>query len=632
MHLENLESRRLLSTSLNLAGELIVQGSWGNDSLWVSQSGGTLTVSDNGWISYHNTSQVGRVILRGDWGNDNLSANGVSVPVTAEGSWGDDNITGGIGDDQLRGGPGNDVIRGYGAPLPTFSFSLNTGFTSRSAYFLYIPPADNDALYGDEGSDVLIGGNGADVMYGGTGVDVADYSERTTAVSVSLDGFANDGSIDAWGYPAEFDNVYGDVENVRGGLANDTLRGNANANALFGGAGNDTFFGGAGDDRIDGEGGNDWMYAEDGNDVLRGGDGPDVLFGQAGNDALYGGADNDHFSGGDGNDLLVSVGGGQGDYLQGEGGVDSFWMDAEPTEIIQSLDSAEAVRGNLHRIAGYMPTTVINNGATSTEAVSRDLNGQALQDPAVFAVSDGTQSVMPTYMSFSRTPLFSAAGPGRDDILQGQLGDCYLLAALSATAKANANRIRQSVVDLGDGTFGVQFFRNGVATHVRVDGDLPTVNGSACYGRVANGSLWGPVMEKAYAFFRRGDGHYASIAGGDAGETFASLGVSAGMGFRSPFQTGSDFLRGLQQELNLGRAVTLATPPAVIGRDLVSLHVYTVDRVVFDASGIATGVVLRNPWGTDGNGTPSDGVNDGFVTVSAHDIFWTWVTMHTAVV
>jgi hypothetical protein len=57
--------------------------------------------------------------------------------------------------------------------------------------------------------------------------------------------------------------------------------------------------------------------------------------------------------------------------------------------------------------------------------------------------------------------------------------------------------------------------------------------------------------------------------------------------------------------------------------------VYAVDHVNFDSSGNATGVVLRNPWGTDNpNGASADGVNDGFITVSANDVYWSALIAH----
>jgi hypothetical protein len=85
------------------------------------------------------------------------------------------------------------------------------------------------------------------------------------------------------------------------------------------------------------------------------------------------------------------------------------------------------------------------------------------------------------YQSFRNNRLFAPAGPAETDVNQGSVGDCYFVATLSATARANPNRIRQMAVDLGDGTCAVQFFRNNQAHFVRVDGDLPALSGSPAY-------------------------------------------------------------------------------------------------------------------------------------------------------
>src|SRR5206468_2648379 len=71
----------------------------------------------------------------------------------------------------------------------------------------------NGTLSGGSGNDLLDGGAGADVMSGGAGVDTANYSGRTAAVTVTLDGAANDGEA------GEGDNV--DTEKVLGGSADD---------------------------------------------------------------------------------------------------------------------------------------------------------------------------------------------------------------------------------------------------------------------------------------------------------------------------------------------------------------------------------------------------------------------------
>ena len=108
----------------------------------------------------------------------------------------------------LLGGDGNDVL--YNATLV---------------------PATLD---GQAGADTLFGGWGADALLGGPGADTADYSYRTAALSVDLDGKANDGAA------GEGDSVASDVESIVGGSADDRLRGGPGANRLSGGGGTDT--------------------------------------------------------------------------------------------------------------------------------------------------------------------------------------------------------------------------------------------------------------------------------------------------------------------------------------------------------------------------------------------------------
>lgn len=174
----------------------------------------------------------------------------------------------------------------------------------------------NDALYGDADDDWLIGGTGSDVMSGGDGVDVADYSARVSAITVDIDGVADDGS------GLERDNVRLDVENVIGGAGNDTITGDADANSLYGGpgAGADRLKGAAGHDSLLGAGGADAIVGGAGNDALWGGRGYDTLAGMAGADTLFGGERGDTMSGGGAGDRLF---GGPGhDTMRGNYGND----------------------------------------------------------------------------------------------------------------------------------------------------------------------------------------------------------------------------------------------------------------------------------------------------------------------
>ncbi|MEV8504152.1 hypothetical protein AB0368_04875 [Actinoplanes sp. NPDC051475] len=90
-------------------------------------------------------------------------------------------------------------------------------------------------------------------MYdGGAGTDVLAYDASPLAVTMSLDGAANDGT------PGETDNVL-EVENLDGSAYGDTLTGDGGANQLKGLGGDDVIDGGPGTDLLDGGDGRDTL-------------------------------------------------------------------------------------------------------------------------------------------------------------------------------------------------------------------------------------------------------------------------------------------------------------------------------------------------------------------------------------
>jgi Ca2+-binding RTX toxin-like protein len=265
----------------------------------------------------------------------------LAAGITVNGGDGDDTITGGDGIDTLSGGNGNDL------------FKTSTGAS----------------------------GDGADTYSGGAGNDKIDYSGRTSAVAVLMDGakVSGQGFANTWpatpGGSIEGDLVGADIEDLVGGTNNDILQGNQLANNIKGGTGNDIIWGGpAGTcltdiDVLDGEAGDDTFAmtatsdcgdsltggigndtadyqlrtlpliitldggAVDGEtnekdnvkadiEVVIGGTDNDVFTGSAANDTFHGGAGNDTLNGGAGDDILV---GGTGvDTLNGEAGNDTF--------------------------------------------------------------------------------------------------------------------------------------------------------------------------------------------------------------------------------------------------------------------------------------------------------------------
>src|SRR3954452_17274861 len=107
-----------------------------------------------------------------------------------------------------------------------------------------------NTLVGNAGDDALDGGRGTDVLLGGDGRDKVDYSDRTSPLTITLDGVANDGA------PGEND-VLDSIQDIDGGQGSDTLVGNGNANAIFGAQGDDVLRGLGGDDNLTGTGGAD---------------------------------------------------------------------------------------------------------------------------------------------------------------------------------------------------------------------------------------------------------------------------------------------------------------------------------------------------------------------------------------
>jgi Ca2+-binding RTX toxin-like protein len=180
------------------------------------------------------------------------------------------------------------------------------------------PGAGPDVLHTGDGSDAVVAAHGAadaaDLFDLGPGTsDTAYYDDSTLPLVLSLDGIANDGAA------GEGDNLI-DVEQARGGPADDVLSGSESADMLFGGPGQDRIEGNGGDDEIDGFSGDDSLGGGSGADEISGGQGADRIADSDGDDHLRGDSGRDRLSGGAGNDL--ADGGVGADRVRGNSGSD----------------------------------------------------------------------------------------------------------------------------------------------------------------------------------------------------------------------------------------------------------------------------------------------------------------------
>jgi Ca2+-binding RTX toxin-like protein len=217
-------------------GSDTVDGAAGNDAV----DGGAGDAGDDRLLGGD-----GLDTLTGNAGNDRLEG-GADRDVIAGG--GDaDRADGGDGNDVITGGPGGDILLAGGAGDDTIDGSVPALVGEDGGDALDGGPGTDD-LDGGPGNDRMTGGPGVDDFDGGTGRDRALYDDKAAAVTVTLDGRANDGVGN------ENDNVKPDVEDVGGGGQDDTFTGSGSANALDGGSGEDYAdgAGGSGDDLLGG--------------------------------------------------------------------------------------------------------------------------------------------------------------------------------------------------------------------------------------------------------------------------------------------------------------------------------------------------------------------------------------------
>jgi len=201
-----------------------------------------------------------------------------------------------------------------------------------------------------------------------------------------------------------------------------------------------------------------------------------------------------------------------------------------------------------------------------------------------------------------------------NDVFQGALGDCYLMAALAAVAKTDPLKIANMVRDNQNGTYTVtfhldrmlssvrgrevrdvvvkpEFIYNGAAPMYAKEGDRDANSGKV--------ELWVMLVEKAWAQIK---GSYKAIEGGDPGEAMAMITGEESDSF-TPADEADGGLERIGKALTDRHPVTAYTgkrddwtkEQAAIAAERVIYghHAYT---VMSTAGGTFE---LRNPWGSD---------------------------------
>eukprot|EP00347_Sterkiella_histriomuscorum_P011682 403371513 len=208
------------------------------------------------------------------------------------------------------------------------------------------------------------------------------------------------------------------------------------------------------------------------------------------------------------------------------------------------------------------------------------------------------------------------------DILQGSLGDCYLLSAMSVIAHSQPQLMRrifhQKSQEIQDtGLYVLMFYRNRKPVIITLDDYFPTANGRHAYVKVSNKEgnkeIWAMLIEKAYAKMY---GSYPNIEGGLVDAAFADLTNGAPDRYDLTDQNVKRMLNTGQfwEKLNfwnaknylMGAGSPQGSDADVSRLGIVQGHAYSI-LDVYEVEGNKL-IQLRNPWGdrTEWKGAWSD--------------------------
>ncbi|XP_075923864.1 calpain-8-like [Petromyzon marinus] len=205
-------------------------------------------------------------------------------------------------------------------------------------------------------------------------------------------------------------------------------------------------------------------------------------------------------------------------------------------------------------------------------------------------------------------PFFLLEGASTTDICQGDLGDCWLLAAMSSLTLEPAlfEQVVPTGQDFGTGYCGIfrfRFWQYGRWLEVVVDDRLPSRGKRLVYTRSSTRSeFWSALLEKAYAKL---NGSYAALKAGKILEAMEDFTGGVGESYRSDPATPKLWLcvtSALAGNALLAGFIKVASP-AEVGRvnecGLVLGHAYSIlamDKVSTQGGSVRL-VRLRNPWG-----------------------------------
>ncbi|CAH8514697.1 unnamed protein product [Schistosoma intercalatum] len=211
-------------------------------------------------------------------------------------------------------------------------------------------------------------------------------------------------------------------------------------------------------------------------------------------------------------------------------------------------------------------------------------------------------------------PEFITGGASRFDVRQGELGDCWLLAAIACLSMnqklfEQIVAIDQSFTKEYCGLFRFHFWNYGEWKEVVIDDRLPTYHKSLVYIHSTDtNEFWSALLEKAYAKLC---GSYEALKGGTTSEALEDFTGGIAEMFDLKKDTPPNLLQVMlkSQELGSLMACSIQADPnkyeARLPNGLIMGHAYSITSVkmldisIPNKTGKIPLVRVRNPWGDE---------------------------------